>query len=75
VFEKIVALFPALTLDVCSADEMGNYFIKGAISASGTDLIDDEEAMEKYVAFRTRDDVTYLEQGYGPDGLYIEKLG
>jgi hypothetical protein len=50
VFEKIVALFPALVLDVYSSDEMGNYFIKGTISASGTELSDDKEAMAKWEA-------------------------
>jgi hypothetical protein len=47
VLEKIVALFPALTLGVYSRDEMGNYFVDGTISAAGTDLHDDEEAMQE----------------------------
>lgn len=46
--KRIVALFPALTLDVSSADEMGNYFVKGRIDASGTALHDDREAMERF---------------------------
>jgi hypothetical protein len=50
VLEKIVALFPALTLNVYSSDEMGNYFVKGTIRASGTDLSDDKEAMAKWEA-------------------------
>jgi hypothetical protein len=51
VLEKIVAMFPELTLDVRSTDEMGNYFIKGTISKNGTALHDDEEAMQEHIAF------------------------
>jgi hypothetical protein len=44
VFERIIAMFPALSfVDFYTRCEMGNYFCKGTISASGTDLHDDEE--------------------------------
>jgi hypothetical protein len=48
VLEKIVALFPALTLGIYSSDDVGNYFVKGTISTSGTDLQDDHEVMQSF---------------------------
>jgi hypothetical protein len=48
VLEKIVATFPALSLDIYTRCEMGNYFVQGTISASGTDLRDDEAAMAEW---------------------------
>jgi hypothetical protein len=49
VFEKIVAMFPALTLNVTSGSESG-FFLKGTISASGTDLHNDEEETKRWEA-------------------------
>ena len=69
VFEKIVALFPALTLDVYSSDEMGNYFIKGTISASGTELSDDKEAMAKWEAMMMQSASEYEAWRASPEGI------
>ncbi len=71
-----MALFPALTLEVYSRCGQGNYLINGTISAGGTDLHDDEEAVQKFIAFMKADHSdgpVAFSIGYGPGGLDIQK--
>lgn len=49
-FKKIIEMFPALTIELRAQCEMGNYFYKGTISANGTDVHDDKEAMAAWHA-------------------------
>ncbi len=53
------SVVPELTFDLYATDEFGNFFVKGPIKAGVADLHDDEEAMEKHLAFYARDDVTF----------------
>ena len=69
VLETIVALFPALTLDVCSNDDQGNYFIKGTISARGTELSNDKEAMAKWEAMMMQSASEYEAGRASPEGI------
>jgi hypothetical protein len=54
VLEKIIEMFPALTIELRTQCEQGNYFYKGTINASGTDLHEDEEAIQKFEDFLSR---------------------
>jgi hypothetical protein len=54
IFERIVSIFPALSLvDFHISDEMGNFFYMGSISAVGTNLVEDKEAERRWNEVRS----------------------
>jgi hypothetical protein len=69
VLEKIIAMFPALSLiDLRTYDDQLNFFWKGTISASGTDLQEDEEAIQEFEDAISRceeDDAAGRQRGVG----------